>query len=140
MRFYLIDTNVLSELKKKDQADEKVRRWFAVTPANSIFLSVMTVGEIRAGIEKQRLKDPVQAEHLERWMRKSLALFRGHILPITQSVANRWGTICPGQSFPDVDGLIAATALEHGLIVVTRNVKDFERAGVLYLNPWEYES
>lgn len=138
MRFYLMDTNVLSELKKQGKADEKVRRWFAGTPSNNIFLSVLTVVEIRGGIEKKRLKDPVQAEHMDRWMRKALTVFRGHILPITQDIANCWGTLCPGQRFPDVDGLIAATALEHGMIVVTRNVRDLERTGVEFLNPWEY--
>ena len=134
-----MDTNVLSELKKQDNADEKVRRWFSITPGNNIFLSVLTLGEIRGGIEKKRLKDPVQADHMERWMRKSVTLFRGQILPITQTIANRWGALCPGQSLPDVDGLIAATALEHGMIVVTRNVRDFERTGAEFLNPWEFK-
>ena len=138
MKFQLMDTNVVSELKKGGKMDLRVRAWFNATPANSLFLSVMTLGDIRHGIENKRLKDPRQAEGLERWMQKLLAQFHGHILPVTLKIADCWGSLCPGQKLPEMDGLQAATALVHGMTMVTRNVKDFQRSGVPVLNPWEY--
>lgn len=138
MKLQLLDTNVVSELKKRSKMHPKVRAWFQAAPANSLFLSVMTFGEIRNGIENKRLRDPRQAEALERWMQRLLVQFRGHIVPVTLHIADRWGRLCPGQRLPEMDALQAATALEHNLTVVTRNVVHFERSGVSILNPWEY--
>lgn len=101
------------------------------------YLSVITLGEIRRGVEQRRLKDPRAATELERWL---LALQTHHaekVLPITHQVAERWGRISPKQPLPTADGLIAATALENDLVVVTRNTADFERSGVETLNPFD---
>ena len=114
-----------------------VREWFAATLPNDMFLSVITVGEIRKGIEEKRLRDPVQAEVMDVWMARTLTIFAGHMLPVSASIANRWAALCPGQPLSPSDGLIAATALEHDLTVVTRNVRHFERSGVAVLNPWK---
>jgi predicted nucleic acid-binding protein len=133
---FIIDTNVLSELRRKDKMNAGVREWFASVSSYSLFLSVLTLGEIRSGIEKKRLTDEPQAEALETWLQQSMLLFGTQILPITRNIANRWGHIAPGKQVPDVDGLIAATALEHGLVVVTRNLKDFKLTGARTLNPF----
>ncbi len=134
---FLVDTNVVSELRKLERMNPGVREWFDATPPNDMFLSVITVGEIRKGIEEKRLRDPAQAEALDRWMARMLTIFAGHTLPITEAIADRWGALCPGQPLPPADGLIAATALVHDLTLVTRNTGDFDRGGVRALNPWK---
>ena len=136
MSLYLLDTCVLSELRKREKMNPKVQAWFVKVPANDLFLSVMTIGEIRRGIEEKRLHDFQQAVHLEKWMGRTLSLFRSHILPVTAVIADRWGKLCIGQALPEVDGLIAATALTHDLTLVTRNVQDFKRSGVKLQNPF----
>jgi toxin FitB len=136
MSCFLLDTNVLSELRRAERANAGVRRWFAETSSNSLFLSVLTLGEIRTGVEKKRLTDPMQAAVLDTWLRQSALLFKNHLLPVTREIADRWGRIAPGKTVPDVDGLIAATALEHELVVVTRNVRDFRLTGAQTLNPF----
>jgi toxin FitB len=136
MSCFIIDTNVVSELRRRERMNAGVRQWFAGVPSKSLFLSVLTLGEIRSGIEKKRLQDEAQAVNLEMWLQQSLLLFGNHILPITQSISNRWGHIAPGKAVPDIDGLIAATALEHDLVVVTRNLKDFKPTGAKTLNPF----
>lgn len=98
--------------------------------------SVLTIGEIRAGIELHRLNNPSAAGNLERWLLGLETHYAERILPITGKVADRWGRLSPRQTLPTSDGLIAATGLEHGLTVVTRNVPDFQRSGVNYLNPF----
>ena len=134
---FLVDTNVVSELRKLERMNPGVREWFDGTVPNDMFLSVITVGEIRKGIEEKRLSDPAQAEALERWMARTLTIFANHTLPVTRDIADRWGALCPGQPLPPSDGLLAATALVHDLTMVTRNTKDFERSGVRLLNPWK---
>ena len=134
---YLLDTCVVSEIRKKERMDSKVATWFFSVPSNNLFLSVLTIGEIRRGVEEKRLTDPVQADHLDRWMEKTKGIFLHHTLPIATSIADRWGRLCIGQRLPMVDGYIAATALEHDLTVVTRNTADFARSGCKLLNPWE---
>ncbi len=114
-----------------------VREWFDATGPHEMFLSVVTVGEIRRGIEQKRLSDLAQAVVLEAWMARTLRDFSGHIRPVTLEVAERWGRLSPQQPPSPADGLIAATALVDDLTVVTRNVSHFERAGVRILNPWK---
>ena len=133
---YLIDTNVLSELRRREP-NAQVVTWMQARPRQSLYLSVLSLGEIRKGIEEKRLRDPAQAEALDRWMARMLTIFAGHTLPITEAIADRWGALCPGQPLPPADGLIAATALVHDLTLVTRNTGDFDRGGVRALNPWK---
>ncbi|MDP1653317.1 MAG: type II toxin-antitoxin system VapC family toxin [Rhodocyclaceae bacterium] len=133
---YLVDTNVLSELKRKSP-DLGVANWFAQRPAASLYLSVLTLGEIRKGIEgagseKRRLA-------LLDWLETDLAaFFLGRTLPIDAAVADRWGRLvaAAGRPLPAIDSLLAATALEHDLVLVTRNVKDFAGLPVQCFNPW----
>lgn len=114
-----------------------LREWYEATGPNEMFLSVVTVGEIRRGIEQKRINDPIQAEVLELWMERTLHNFAKHIRPITWEIAERWGRITPHQPLPAADGLIAATALVENMTLVTRNITDFERSGVRILNPWK---
>lgn len=134
---WLLDTNVISELRRGLKCHPKVRAWAEAIDDEDFFLSVLTLGEIRDGIERQRRRDPVQATALERWLNMTVKHFQGRIHPVCQSVAERWGRLLPGESLPDVDALIAATALEHRLTVATRNVRDFIRCGVPVANPFE---
>lgn len=109
----------------------------AETAAERIFFSVLVTGEIRSGIERLRRRDQAGAEVLERWL---LRLFREHgdrILPVNAEIAETWGRLNAMATLPTVDGLLAATAVVHGLTVVTRNVRDLGRTGVPVLNPFD---
>jgi len=114
-----------------------VRAWFNAQPEDDFALSVITLGEISAGIAQLALRDREQARHLERWLRQTKQTFADRLLPVTTEVADCWGRLSPGQPLPTADGLIAATALIHDLTVVTRNVADFNRSGVAMLNPFD---
>lgn len=133
---YLIDTNVLSELQKGERANPHVRAWYSQTRSEELYLSVLVLGEIRQGIERLRRRDPEQAQRLEQRMALVQARLADRILPISTAVAERWGRINVPDAFPVIDGLLAATALEHGLTLVTRNVRDVERSGASLLNPF----
>ncbi|GAB5558357.1 MAG: type II toxin-antitoxin system VapC family toxin [Synoicihabitans sp.] len=133
---YLLDTCVLSELRRQ-KANVGVRKWMEGIPDDEIFVSVLTVGEIRRGIELHRRRDARAATHLQRWLDGLLTHYADRLLPIDQTVADRWGRLSLTQPLPVSDGLIAATALVHDLTVVTRNVGDFERSGAGLLNPFE---
>ena len=133
---FLIDTNVISELQKGERTDKNVQAWFDQTNENEQFLSVLVTGEIRLGIERLRRRDPVQALRLEQRLLTLQAKMAGRILPVTDAITNRWGQINAGDPFPVIDSLLAATALEHDLILVTRNIRDVERSGVRLLNPF----
>ncbi|MCX6542895.1 MAG: type II toxin-antitoxin system VapC family toxin [Acidobacteria bacterium] len=134
---YLIDTNVISELRKGVRADRRVIDWFAGLVEGDLYMSVLTVGEIRKGIERIRRRDRHAAAPLERWLHEVIEAHRDRILPIDQAVAEEWGRLSVPDPLPAVDGLLAATAAVHGLVLVTRNVKDLLRAGVSLLNPFE---
>jgi len=134
---YLIDTNVVSELVRA-QPHEGVLAWFAATPDDALYLSVLTLGEIRKGVEK--LTDAARRERLRVWLEHDLRLWFGpHILPIGPEVADRWGRLLAqvGRPVPVVDSLLAATALHHGLRLVTRNQRDFDYPGLEVINPWD---
>jgi predicted nucleic acid-binding protein len=134
---YLLDTNVLSETRKRDPAPA-VMEWIESTSSDQLHVSVLTLGEITQGIARIRARgDHGQAAILERWMRGIEEGFAGRALPVTLGVAADWGRQQPHQLMPVIDALIAATARVHGLTLVTRNVKDFERAGVPLMNPFE---
>ncbi len=133
---YLIDTNVLSELRRK-APDPGVVDWFARHPAGTLHLSVLTLGEIRRGIEG--VGDATRKRALLDWLETDLpAFFAGRIVPVDAAVADRWGRLIAraGRPLPAIDSLLAATALQHDLVLVTRNTKDFAGLPVEVFNPW----
>ena len=133
---YLLDTNVLSETRKR-QPDTGVTEWVAATEPGRLHVSVLTLGEIEQGIARIRARgDHQQAAGLERWLREMEVGFADRILPVTPPVASVWGRQQHVQPLPVVGALIAATARVNGLTVVTRNVKDFQRSGIQVLNPF----
>lgn len=133
---YLLDTNVLSETRKHQPA-AGVAGWIAATPPGRLHVSVLTLGEIGQGIARIRGRgDWQQAAALERWLRDVESGFEDRVLPVTLPVAAAWGYQQYARPLPVIDALIAATARVHGMTVVTRNVKDFELAGVEVLNPF----
>jgi predicted nucleic acid-binding protein len=132
---YLLDTCVISELRKP-RCDSSVATWMAGIQPDEAFLSVLTLGEIRRGIELHRAKDTKAAGVLERWLLGLESHYAERILPISSAIAERWGRLCLNQPLPVSDGLIAATGLEHKLTIVTRHVSDFQRSGVNTLNPF----
>jgi len=133
---YLLDTNVLSELRRKTP-DAAVLEWFARRPASTLFLSVLTFGELRKGIEG--VADARRRMALADWLETDLpAFFAGRILPVDAQVADRWGRLlsAAGRPLPAIDSLLAASAAQHGLSMVTRNSRDFADLGLDVINPW----
>ncbi len=137
---YLLDSNIISELRKRERADGRVRAWFEEIDDEELFLSVLTLGEIRRGIESIRRRDEVRASALNRWLNALTAGYEGRILPVDQRVADEWGRVNAPATLPVVDGLLAATARVHALTFVTRNVKDVARTGVGVLNPFAWKT
>ncbi len=133
---FLIDTNVLSELQKGERADSGVKAWFASVPAEELYLSVLVIGELQCGISRLQLRDPAQAAVLEFRMGRLREQMQDRILPVNEAVAARWGQLNSRDPLPVIDGLLAATALEFGMTLVTRNTKDVERSCVVLLNPF----
>jgi predicted nucleic acid-binding protein len=135
---YLLDTNVVSELRKARKADKNVVDWAGSVPKPGLFLSVITLLELDTGILLIERRDPPQAAVLRSWLENQvLPAFSGRILPVDTDVARCCAKLHVPDRRPDRDALIAATALVHGLTVVTRNVDDFMPIGVAILNPWE---
>lgn len=133
---YLVDTNVLSELRRK-VPNAGVVEWFARRPASTLYLSVLTLGEIRRGVEG--VADAERRAALIDWLEVDLpTFFTGRVLPVDVHVADRWGRIvaAAGRPIAAIDGLLAATALHHDLRLVTRNVRDFSDFGLQVINPW----
>lgn len=133
---YLIDTNVLSEFRKGVKANLGVRDWFSNIPSNQLYISVLTLGEIRRGIEQLKRRDLNAAESLQKWLTQIEVDSADLILPITQEIADHWGHINVPDKMPVIDGLLAATALVHDITLVTRNIRDVERSGVKLYNPF----
>jgi toxin FitB len=135
---YVLDTNVISELRKGGKTHPSVKKWAEALPSASLYISVISVLELEIGILLVQRRDKEQGAILRAWMdRHVLPTFSGRILSIDTAVALRCATLHVPNPCSDRDALIAATALVHGLTVATRNVADFERAGVGVINPWE---
>ena len=136
---YLLDTNVLSELVRP-RPEPRVQAWIASTPDTALHISVLTLGELRQGVE--RLPAGPRREKLRVWLETDLTeWFDDRVLPVTAQVADRWGRLVASAKRPlaTIDSLTAATALTHGLRVVTRNVRDFALPGVEVFDPWTYD-
>jgi predicted nucleic acid-binding protein len=133
---YLVDSNVLSELRKRDRADPRVREWFAGVDDAELFLSVLTLGEIRRGIDSIQRRDRPRALALNRWFHSLVTGYEARILLVDFRVAEEWGRMNAAATLPVIDGLLAATARVHGLTVATRNTRDIARTGVTCLNPF----
>ena len=134
---YLVDTNVISELRKRHRASPQVRAWFKERTPQELFLSVLTLGELRRGTERIARRDPASAVALRSWLDSTRTRFRDRIVDVDAEVADRWGRLGIPDPVPDIDGLLGATALVHGMTVVTRNVHHIFPTGAPCLNPFE---
>lgn len=133
---FLVDTNVLSELRKGARADPRVLGWFRSIDDAALYLSVLVIGELRQGVERLRRRDPSAAAKLDRWLHELIERHADRTLPVDAAVADRWGRLNVPDPIPAVDGLLAATALVHSLTLVTRNIRDVRRTGVRHLDPF----
>jgi predicted nucleic acid-binding protein len=134
---FLLDTVVLSELRKPlRRRNPNLVYWIQTVSSQDFFVSVLTIGEIERGIERQRQRNPQFAASLAAWVDLVLRTYEGRILPVDIAVARRWGRLSQQIGNKGLDLAIAATGLEHGLTVVTRNVSDFEGTGVSVLDPF----
>jgi predicted nucleic acid-binding protein len=132
---HLVDTNVLSELRKASP-NPSVVAWYEQTETESVYVSVLVIGELRYGAERLRRRDPERSTRLAAWLADLRGQFADRVLPVSEAVAEAWGRLRAHDPLPLVDGLQAATALVHGLVVVTRDTAAFERVGVPSLDPW----
>ena len=132
---FLLDTVIVSELRKKTP-NARVVRWVSSQHEDGLHLSVITLGEIERGIEKRRSDDPVFADALAAWLESLTRLYADRILPVTATIARRWGRLSVQLGHDGADVLIAATALTHGLTVITRNASHFKPTGVSVINPF----
>ncbi len=133
---YLLDTNVVSELRKRDRRDENVAAWYTGVSDDELFLSVLTLGEIRKGIELIQDPDPGQADVLESWLNYVEQNYEGRILSIDAAITDTWGQMYYIRNVPAIDGLLAATAKVYNLTLVTRNIQQAQGLGVNLLNPF----
>jgi toxin FitB len=133
---FLLDTNLISELRKRAKCNPSVLTWFQANSVEDLYLSVLTTGEIRQGIERCRLKDKAQARVYEKWLYDLEEEYANRILPVTAEIADTWGHLSCINNVSVIDGLLAATASHHDLTVATRNERDFQRSGVDYINPF----
>ena len=133
---YLLDTNVLSELRKGRRANPEVLGWAEACRRDAHYISVLALGEVRQGIERLRGRERSRREELEGWLERLGREYEDTILGVTREVADRWGRLGAVRPLPVIDGLLAATALEHGLTLATRNVRDFQGTGVRVENPF----
>ena len=134
---YLIDTNIISEIRKGDRCNSRVSAWYAALNASDIYLSVLVLGEIRKGIERARRKEPLRADALEAWLSALERSFSDRLLPIDRSVADEWGRMTAKRSLATVDALLAATAKVNSMTLVTRNSADVADLGADVFNPFE---
>ncbi len=134
---FLLDTNVISEVRKGARCDVNVATWYAAIDPQDLYLSVLTLGEIRKGIERAMRRDPARGQALERWFTDVQAAFANRLLAVDREIADNWGRMAALRTLPIVDGLLAATAKVHGLTLATRNVSDVAGLGAMVVNPFE---
>jgi len=134
---HLIDTNIISEVRKGERCDPNVAAWWESIKDAEIYLSVLVLGEIRRGIERARANDVARARALETWLSTLVQSFSERILPIDHAVADEWGRMSAKRSVSTIDALLAATAKVHGLTLATRNVGDVADPGAKVINPFE---
>ena len=134
----MLDTNIISELRKGEGGDPAVRAWLDSTMEDELFTSVLVLGELRKGVERLRRRNPAKAEALDGWYAKIKASFGDRALGVAPGVAELWGRLNGVRDLPVVDSLLAATAIVHGLTLVTRNEADVAGLGLRLLNPFNY--
>ena len=134
---FLLDTNILSELRKGARCDPNVSNWAAKESTQSHYISVLSLGEIRKGIELLRKKSPEKCIPLENWLQKLHSDYANCTIAITTEISKRWGELSAHRPLPVIDSLLAATALEHGFTLATRNTKDFDGLGISIVNPFQ---
>jgi len=134
---YLIDTNIISEVRKGSRCDPRVAAWYAALNDEDIYLSVLVLGEIRKGIERARPNNPVNARTLEAWLHTVTSAFAERVLPVDPSVADEWGRMSAKRASSTVDALLAATAKVHRMTLATRNVADVADLGADVFNPFD---
>jgi hypothetical protein len=134
---WLVDTNVLSELRKKTRCDPGVLSWAEGASGESMYTSVLVIGEIRRGVDRVARKDPTQGRVLSKWLDQVRIAFAGRTLEITEQIAEEWGRLDASAPRPVVDALMAATAKVHGLTMVTRNTTDFAAMGIDVHGPFQ---
>ena len=132
----LLGTNVVSELRKRERSDPHVRSWFEANSEAEFWLSVLVVAELRRGVALIERRDPAGAAILRVWLESTIEDFSDFILPVTLAISQRWALLSVPDPLPVIDGLVAATALEHDLTLATRNVSDVLRTGVDLVNPF----
>jgi toxin FitB len=133
---FLIDTNIISEVRKHARCDRNVAAWYASIADGDLYLSVLVLGEIRKGIELARRRDPAKAIALETWLNEVDAAFGERVLPVDRMVTEEWGRMSALRPLPVIDGLLAATAKTHRMTLVTRNDADVAGLGAEVLNPF----
>ncbi|WP_437755408.1 type II toxin-antitoxin system VapC family toxin [Sorangium sp. So ce1389] len=132
-----MDTNVVSELRKRTRRNPGVAAWFAATAGEDLFLSVLVIGELQKGIAALRRVDARAAASIEAWASALEVDYGDRVLPVTVEISRMWGRLSAPDPLPIIDGLLATTAIVHGLTLVTRNVRDVARTGVALLNPFD---
>jgi predicted nucleic acid-binding protein len=137
---YLLDTNIISEVRKGAKCDASVAAWYDSIDDAEIFLSVLVLGEIRKGVERARPSDPAQARALEKWLTTVAESFAERVLTVDQAVADEWGRMGAKRPVSTVDALLAATAKVHGMTLATRNVSDVADLGADFVNPFEHRA
>ena len=137
---YLLDTNIISEIRKGPRCHPNVAAWYSNLEEESLYLSVLVLGEVRKGIEGLRGRDAWKANELDLWLEQLQTSFQSQILPVDIAISQEWGRLSSLHTVPVIDGLLVATAKAHRLVLVTRNTQDFEDLGIQLLNPFEIRS
>jgi len=134
---YLLDTNVISEMRKRDRCNPGIPAWLDGVEVEDLFVSVLTIGELRKGVDSLARRDAKAAAKLNHWLGQVIDAFDDRVLAVDTRVAEEWGRMNVSTTLPTVDSLLAATAKTHRLTLVTRNTKDVARTGISVLNPFE---